>query len=225
MISSTRSVFVVLLCLIADAAGFGLQSSADELKGTLENPILDNDMTEREAFDGLDPNCPDEIRTRQKVVTVLYYSFDKKIHRGQLVIDGELENDIKKAFDVMLKEKFPIQSAIPISHKRFRKDGRWDDDLSMAANNTSAFNYRLIAGGTKLSNHAYGRAIDINPVQNPNIKGQIVLPHGAEYDPRAEGTITADHPITRAFLRLGWEWGGNWDTRKDYQHFEKPQKK
>jgi peptidoglycan L-alanyl-D-glutamate endopeptidase CwlK len=193
--------------------------------GSSKNPIIDSRMTEKEAFDGLDSKCPPDIRKRQKVVKLKYYSSDGKIHQGQLVIDAELKNDIKKVFALALKERFPIYSVIPISDKRFRKDGRWDDELSMEANNTSAFNYREITGGGRLSNHAYGRAIDINTFQNPYIKGDIVLPHGAKYDPSIAGTLTSDNPIVRAFLGLGWDWGGNWTSPKDYQHFEKPLKK
>ena len=92
----------------------------------------------------------------------------------------------------------------------------------MAANNTSAFNYRTIAGTVRLSNHASGRAIDINPRQNPYIKGQVVQPPGAKYEPNAEGTLTEEHPVVRAFLKLGWAWGGHWTTTQDYQHLEKP---
>lgn len=190
--------------------------------GTLENPIIDSAMTEAEAFEGLDPNCPDEIRRRQMVLEVFYYSNDGKIHQGQLVLDRELARDIREAFAAALKERFPITSVIPISHPRFRKDGRWDDDLSMAANNTSAFNYRVITGGKKLSNHAYGRAIDINPATNPYIKGTIVLPPGATYDPDAKGAITSDSAVATTLVELGWDWGGSWRDRKDYQHFEKP---
>ncbi len=191
-------------------------------KGTPESPIVDSQMTLEEVFAGLDPTCPPDIRHRQKVVTVQYYSFDQKVHTGQMVVDGALEEDIRSVFEVALATRFPIYSVIPISDKRFRRDGRWDDDLSMEANNSSAFNYRLITGGDRLSQHAYGRAIDINPVQNPYIKGDLVLPPGAQYDLAAPGTLTEDHPVTRAFLQLGWEWGGHWDTRQDYQHFEKP---
>lgn len=193
--------------------------------GTSKHPIIDSWMTEKEAFDGLDPKCPAEIRKRQKVITLKYYSSDGKLHRGQLVIDGELKNDIKKVFALALKEHFSIYSVIPISDKRFRKDGRWDDELSMEANNTSAFNYREITGGGRLSNHAYGRAIDINTFLNPYIKDGTVLPHGAQYDPNISGTFTSDNSIVRAFLQLGWDWGGNWTSPKDYQHFEKPLKK
>jgi peptidoglycan LD-endopeptidase CwlK len=219
-----RALLLLTLVLTAmPLAGKGFAQSSRT--GTSKHPIVDSRMTEKEAFDGLDPKCPAEIRKRQKVVKLKYYSSDGKIHQGQLVIDGELKNDIKKVFALALKERFPIYSVIPISDERFRKDDNWDDELSMEANNASAFNYREITGGGRLSNHAYGRAIDINTFQNPYIKGSIVLPHGAKYDPSIAGTFTSDHPIVRAFLRLGWDWGGNWTSPKDYQHFEKPMKK
>lgn len=225
MMISCRVVFLFLFSLWMALPGvfFIPWTHAGTLEiGTLEVPIVDSRMSREEAFEGLDEKCPEDIRKRQKVVNVKYYSFDRKVHEGQLVIDGELEDDIKAVFEEALKERFPIHSVIPISDKRFRKDGRWDDDLSMEANNTSAFNYRRITGGIRLSKHAYGTAIDINPFQNPYIKGSIILPKGAAYDPHVEGTLTADHPVVHVFLRLGWEWGGNWTSRKDYQHFEKP---
>lgn len=194
-------------------------------RGTAKHPIFDSRMTEREAFNGLDPKCPDEIRKRQRLVAVKYYSIDGQVHRGQLVIDRELVKDLKRVFALALKERFPIYSVIPISDKRFRKDGRWDDELSMEANNTSAFNYREVTGGGRLSNHAYGRAIDINTFFNPYVKGDLVLPHGATYDPKVAGTFTADSTVVQEFLRLGWTWGGTWASPRDYQHFEKPLKK
>jgi hypothetical protein len=94
----------------------------------------------------------------------------------------------------------------------------------MEANNTSSFNYREVTGGGRLSNHAYGRAVDINTFFNPYVKGSIVLPRGATYDPKVAGTFTAESRLVREFLRLGWAWGGNWTSPRDYQHFEKPPK-
>jgi peptidoglycan L-alanyl-D-glutamate endopeptidase CwlK len=218
------AVIVPFFLILAASSGSSVYSKSSEV-GTSKHPIIDSKMTDREAFEGLDSKCPLDIRKRQKVVKVKYYSSDGKIHQGQLVIDKELVKDIKQVFEIALKERFPIYSVIPISDQRFRKEGRWDDELSMEANNTSAFNYREITGGGRLSNHAYGRAIDINTFLNPYIKGDIVLPHGAKYDPSIAGTFTADHPIVRAFLKLGWVWGGNWTSPRDYQHFEKPLKK
>jgi peptidoglycan LD-endopeptidase CwlK len=212
------SIWILLLFLTGNA-----QSSNDN-RGTLRHPILDSRMSKREVFDGLDPNCPPEIRRRQKILKLKYLSFDGKFHQGQLVIDKALAKDVKKIFKFARRERFPIFSVIPVSDPRFRKNGRWDDDLSMIANNTSAFNYRVKTGGGDLSNHAYGRAIDINTVQNPYVKGKLILPPNGSYVPTAAGTLTADHPIVKMFIRLGWDWGGNWTRLQDYQHFEKPLK-
>jgi hypothetical protein len=217
-------VFACCLILVAPTGGALVYAQRSEV-GTSKHPIIDSRMSKKEAFEGLDPKCPEEIRKRQKVVKLKYYSTDGKIHRGQLVIDKELVKDVKKVFKMALKEHFPIYSVIPVSDQRFRKDGRWDDELSMEANNTSGFNYREITGGGRLSNHAYGRAIDINTFLNPYIKGNVVLPHGAKYDPGIAGTFNPDHPIVKAFLELGWTWGGSWTSRPDYQHFEKPLQK
>jgi muramoyltetrapeptide carboxypeptidase len=190
--------------------------------GTLEDPIIDSEMTEQEAFAGLDPSCPKEVRARQRLVEVRYFGFDGKIHRGQLVIDGELATEVREIFEVMLTLKFPIGSVIPVSLPKFRKEGRWDDELSMAANNTSAFNYRRIEGTNKLSYHAHGRAIDINPVQNPYVRGTVVIPAGARYDVAMKGTLSPKHLVVKTFLERGWKWGGSWRSMKDYQHFDKP---
>jgi hypothetical protein len=215
------SALLVLALAFACADAHGQASR----RGTLKRPIIDSEMTEREAFEGLDPKCPDEIRKRQRLITVRYYSTDGQVHQGQLVLDAELVDDVKKVFALALDERFPIRSVIPISDRRFRKDGRWDDELSMEANNTSSFNYREVTGGGRLSNHAYGRAVDINTLFNPYIKGSTVLPRGASYDPKVAGTFTAESPVVREFLRLGWAWGGNWTSPRDYQHFEKPPRK
>ena len=187
--------------------------------GSLHEPIIDSDISLSEA---LRKESPPEFKKRQKIIDVLYYSFDGKIHKGQLVIDERLIGDIQEVFRVALENRFPITSVIPISSDRFFKNGKWnDDDQSMLSNNTSAFNYRKATGGKTLSKHAYGFAIDINPVQNPYIKGKIVLPPNAVYNTAKPGTLTYDSPVVRTFIRLGWTWGGNWKSLKDYQHFEK----
>jgi peptidoglycan L-alanyl-D-glutamate endopeptidase CwlK len=184
-------------------------------------PIVDSAMTLEEALEGLDPRCPEEIRRRQRLVDLTYLGFDGNVHEGQLVVDEELVNDVVDVFRIAREHAFPITSVIPIAHKDFREEGRWNDDLSMEANNTSAFNYRETTGGGKLSMHALGRAIDVNPRLNPYIKGDLTLPKGATYVPEAPGALFKEHPVVQAFLDRGWTWGGEWTSLKDYQHFEK----
>jgi hypothetical protein len=215
-----RKSWLLALLVGIGLSGGTLYGAGPEL-GTPQNPIVDSRMSEAEAFDGLAADCPKEIRDRQVVVAVTYLGFDGKHHRGQLVVDRDLAADVSEVFQVALAAGFSVQSVIPISHPKFRGNGAWSDDLSMAANNTSGFNYRNATGRATLSNHAYGRAIDLNPFTNPYVKGDLMLPPGSRRDPTLPGALTADHPVTKAFLARGWSWGGNWEDPKDYQHFEK----
>lgn len=218
MVGKLATIFVLFGGLVLISPG----QSGDVQPGTWKRPIIDSRMSTRQVFDGIDPACPQEILKRQRIVKVKYYSFDGRVHEGQIVIDRDLTRDIKEIFKLAFSENFPIYSVIPISHPQFRRNGRWDDDLSMAANNTSGFNYREKTGDGSLSNHAFGRAIDINTVQNPYLKNGLVLPPNGKYDSQARGTLTSDSPIVKKFRELGWTWGGDWESFKDYQHFEKP---
>ncbi len=189
---------------------FILQDSLMNLK---EQAIVDCDYSLEEALIG--SAASDAIKNNLSLVDVYYYSFDKKIHKGQIVIHRLLAKDIIEIFDLILLNKFPISKVIPIVSYN------WSDDLSMNDNNTSCFNYRLVAGTKKISNHAYGLAIDINPKLNPYIKGSRISPEGAKYDSKIPGTILPDSFLVNTFKKRGWTWGGDWITRKDYQHFEK----
>lgn len=184
--------------------------------------IIDSAMSYEEAIaQNPDNPCPKEILLKQQLIEVQYLSFDGKIHQGQIVVDQDLVEDVKATFVLLLAEKFPVTSAIPISDPRFR----WDDETSMQANNSSGFNYRTIAKSTKLSNHALGQAFDINPKLNPYIREDFVQPEGAVYDPSKPGTLTPESKVVAFLKEKGWEWGGEWKDRKDYQHFEKPSEK
>lgn len=159
-----------------------------------------------------------KIAKEQVLIDVEYYGFDDKLHKGQLVVSKNVQKDITDAFELIKKIKFPIEKVIPI----VKYD--WDDNKSMSDNNTSAFNYRTIAGTDRLSNHSFGKAIDINPFQNPAIYNDgRVAPEGAKYDISAKGTLTAESVITKFFKERGWRWGGDWTKLKDYQHFDKPE--
>ena len=166
-----------------------------------------------------------DILDTMNVLSVSYYGFDELIHKGQIVINKDVIEDIKKFFDLALKLKFPIKSVIPINDEKYS----WDDNRSCEDNNSSGFNYRLVAGTNRLSKHSTGRAFDINPVQNiyvryENMKEVFRAPADGIYDKNTPGTLTSDHPLVLLMKELGWEWGGDWTPetgREDYQHFEK----
>ncbi len=183
------------------------------------NVIIDSNLTIQDALaQKYEIVPPKEIFAKQRIVDVEYFSFDGKLHKGQIVVNSELVDDIAEVFNLIKEIKFPIQSVIPIGDLRFLND----DDKSIYANNTSAFNYRHIARTKRISNHSYGRAIDINPLINPYIREDYKFPPDGEYVPGAPGVIVKGDPIYSKFIALGWQWGGDWIDRKDYQHFEKP---
>ena len=182
-----------------------------------DQTIVDSSFTLEKAL-GLRQQIepPKEVLDRLGIVDVTYYSFDGNLHKGQVVLDRELLSDVKGAFDLISQIKFPIFSVIPAMDRSLMDD----DEKAKTVNNSCGFNYRKVAGTDKLSNHSFGRAIDINPQINPYIKGEHS--YGLDYDPTRLGTLTEDSVIVQYFKNRGWEWGGDWTDRKDYMHFEKP---
>lgn len=175
--------------------------------------IVDSDLSFEESISGI--TIPESIRNNLLLIDVYYYSFDNKLHRGQLLIHKSVEKDLREIFEIIRETKFPIQKAVPIV-----KYG-WNDEASMLSNNTSCFNYRKVKGMTSLSYHSKGLAIDINPMQNPQIKNNKSIPEGTIYDKSKPGTLTDSSIIVKEFKKRGWIWGGSWRSSKDYQHFEK----
>lgn len=179
------------------------------------NPLLtiDSNLTLEEALAGT--QAPPEIKRQQVLLDIEHWSFDGALHRGQLLVHEAVADEVASIFEIVKTARFPIEKIIPVVAYH------WSDDVSMEENNTSGFNYRAIVGASALSRHATGRAVDINPRLNPYIKGDLVLPPGAVYDPQQPGTLTADSVVVQAFTECGWTWGGHWETRKDWHHFEK----
>lgn len=164
--------------------------------------------------------CP--ARETLALLTIPFLDFQGHIQTGELIVARTSASDILRAFANIKRSGFRIQQM-----KLVHTYGG-NDDRSMAANNTSAFNCRKTTGSARLSEHSFGQAIDINPVQNPYVRrGKTLPPSGKAYDQPAErqpartGVIARGGPVTRAFARIGWKWGGNWRTLKDYQHFSK----
>lgn len=163
--------------------------------------------------------CPLSLDTL-RYLTVAYVNFDGEICQGELVVNAEIAEDVISIFKELFEEKYPIEKISLID------DYDADDDRSMAANNSSAFCYRVISGTDRLSNHSFGLAIDINPLYNPYIKSSgKVLPEEAEAF--ADRTLSNPYYIcpedscVRIFKKYGFTWGGDWKNSKDYQHFER----
>jgi len=158
-----------------------------------------------------------------RYVRILYYGFDDSVHIGELVVNKKIAQDIIEIFRGLYDAKYQIGKMVLVD------DYGADDNASMADNNTSAFNYRVVVGTTKLSYHALGLAIDVNPLYNPWIyvldgKDVIDPPSGAQY---ADRTLRNPHYLDhddlcyQLFIEHGFTWGGDWSSSKDYQHFSK----
>jgi hypothetical protein len=136
---------------------------------------------------------------------------------GRLVVDAAYAPRMVAVFRDIYRARFPIERMVPIDQYG------GDDEASMRANNTSGFNCRYVSGTTKLSQHGLGRAVDVNPLVNPYVKGSTVdPPEGAPYADSSRndpGMIHAGDAVVRAFAAQGWAWGGSWSSGKDYQHF------
>ncbi len=149
-------------------------------------------------------------------IKLTFRGFDGKRHTGELLVHRTASKDLVDVFRELWQVDYPIeQMAITTVAER-------DAEPTGDGNGTGAFNCRPVTGGSSYSEHAYGLAIDLNPFQNPYLKGDVLLPELARsYLNRDDrpGVITADSPVVAAFAKVGWGWGGSWNSLKDYQHF------
>jgi len=163
------------------------------------------------------PGCP-VPPAELRLVTVTYWGFDGAPHRGELVVHEDLAGAFVRVFERLYRARFPIRAMVPVEAYH------GSDDASMAADNTSAFNCRYVAGTRTWSAHAYGRAVDVNPVENPYLVGGRVLPPaGRAYLDRRDarpGMVLPGDAVTRAFAAEGFRWGATFGE-PDYQHFDR----
>ena len=164
------------------------------------------------------PGCPVGL-VELRLLAVSHWGFDGRVHRGRLVVHRDHAVAMMRAMRSLFGLRYPIRQM------RLVDAYGADDRRSMDADNTSAFNCRFVAGSPGVwSEHAYGRAIDVNPIENPYVSdsGYVSPPAGARFARRsrhAKGMIHRGGPVVAAFAAAGWEWGGAWPWPKDYQHF------
>jgi hypothetical protein len=176
-------------------------------------------------------NLNDTVKKNLLCIEVQYRGFNDiggvdttTIRKGILMVHKTVKEDVIFIFRELFERNFPIQKVIPINKYGLNADSSgWNDAKSMEDNNTSAFNYRFKTNSKELSPHAFGTAIDINPLFNPYEKyeadGKFTEPQNAVYDKNKSGTIT-DSVVTGLFDKRGWVWGGRWNNPVDYQHFD-----
>lgn len=159
-----------------------------------------------------------------RYVHIIHYDFDGNLAEGELICHNFIAEDLLEIFYDLYASEYQIEKVTLIENYN------GDDTASMADNNTSCFNYRVVDGTKSLSKHALGLAVDINPLYNPYIRydkkgGQTVSPvDGEAYADRTVSfpyKIDPDDLCYRLFTEHGFTWGGNWNSSKDYQHFQK----
>jgi D-alanyl-D-alanine carboxypeptidase-like protein len=201
---------IALVTLAAAALGLSCSqqlSAAPGFTATIE-PVRWADL--RFSYRSGCPVGPSQLRT----VSVSHWGFDGKPRVGRIVVAKRLAPGVLAVFRTLWDATFPIRRLQPVSAYR------GSDDASMAADNTSGFNCRFVGGTSRWSMHAYGEAIDVNPVENPYFRGSTVSPPaGRAYLDRSRarpGMAVRGGVLVRAFAAAGWRWGASFG---DYQHF------
>jgi hypothetical protein len=209
----TKTLAALLISLVA-----GQEASAERLRvsyGPIPDEVWSN--MQGKSWHAEFP-CPK--RKELVLLRIPYLDFQGRPQIGTMIVAKRVAAKVAAAFqEIFDSRKFRIQKMALID------EYQGDDDRSMDANNTSAFNCRTTDSGA-MSRHAFGTAIDINPIQNPYRKGNVTFPEaGKAYDEPYErksgivGIILKGDVVTKAFSRQGWFWGGNWKNSVDYQHF------
>lgn len=165
--------------------------------------------------------CPVPLKDL-RYITITYKNFNDQDKIGEMIVHKSISREVREIFAELYANDYRIRQMKLSSYFG------GDDDASMKADNTSAFNCRLMTNGSKWSKHSYGKAIDINPLENPYISksGKVYPASAKKYannraNSKNRAIIVGNDTIVRLFKSYGWKWGGDWKSIKDYQHFEK----
>jgi D-alanyl-D-alanine carboxypeptidase len=214
---ASRSIFLRLRCsamkavllLVAAAVLIGASPSTPRFAGTIRKVTA---AELRYSYRAGCPVGPSELRRLE----VSHWDFAGRRRVGSIVVRASEARDVLSVFRKLYAARFPIRRL------RLVEAYKGSDDASMAADNTSGFNCRYVSGTRRWSQHAYGLAIDINPVENPYVHGgRVEPPAGRRYLDRSRGRrgmVVPRGVVIRAFAGIDWSWGGRWST-PDYQHF------
>jgi hypothetical protein len=207
---------IVLAAALACAAALtgSAAPTPSQFRGTIER--IDAAQTKRMTGVSWRPGCPVRLRDL-RLLRLSHRGFDGKPRTGRLIVHRDAARDLVQVFRDLYAARVPIKRMVPV-------DAYGGSDFrSIEADNTSAFNCRYVEGTTRWSNHAFGTAIDVNPIENPYVSGGRTSHRASRpYLDRARrrpGMAYEGGALVRAFDRIGWGWGGRWTSVKDYQHF------
>jgi D-alanyl-D-alanine carboxypeptidase len=199
----------VAVALAAVVVFLGASPSPPRFTGTI-SPVTRHEL--RYSYRPGCPVGPSQLRR----LDVSYWGFDRRAHIGSIVVRSTAAPGVLSVVRRLFSARFPLRRLRPV------EGYKGSDDASMAADNTSGFNCRPVPGTRRWSQHAYGLAIDVNPVENPFVhRGAVDPPAGRRYLDRSRfrrGMVRPGDVVVRAFAAIGWSWGGRWSS-PDYQHF------
>jgi hypothetical protein len=200
----------------ADRVATAIDSALAQAARRRSFVVLAHDVSGAELGASWHPGCPVGPASLVRL-TLSRLGFDGVVRTGDLIVARRVALVVIADVRDLFVAGFPIDRMQPVAAYG------GDDEASMAADNTSAFNCRTVAGSISWSMHAYGEAIDINPLVNPSVAGAIVdPPAGAPHADRSvaePGKIAPGSFAVGVFASRGWGWGGDWTSEKDYQHF------
>jgi len=198
-------------------AGLAFMGGADAVSPSFTAARLSSADVRRMVGTSWHRGCPVALADL-RLVTATYWGFDKRAHTGRIVVHRDVAADVLAVLRRLYAARFPIRRMVPV-------DAYGGSDYrSIEADNTSAFNCRYVDGTTRWSEHAYGRAIDLNPIENPYVTSSGTTSHPASRRylrraPYRPGMAVEGGAVVRAFDAVGWGWGGRWSGARDYQHF------
>jgi hypothetical protein len=214
LVASGLAVLVLLSVLALDSTASGSRAASVPFRAA----VLPIDAGLRATMTGVSwhQGCPVALRDL-RLVRARYVGFDGQVRVGRVVVSRDVAVDVVTVLRRLYVARFPLRRMDLVD----RYGG--SDFRSIEADNTSAFNCRYVEGTSRWSEHAYGRAIDVNPIENPYVSGGRISHRASrpylDRTPCRRGMACPANVLVRAFRSIAWAWGGYWSGAKDYQHF------